>query len=56
MKLTSHFMIMGQKLDINYKNYCIERVYFRLQTSDFRLQTLDVGFLLPNYTIFNANI
>ena len=36
-------MIMGQKLDINYEDYCIERVCFRLQTSDFRLQTSDFG-------------
>ncbi len=52
MKLTSNFMIMEQKLDINYENYCIEREFvldFRLETSDLRLQTLDVRFLLSHY-------
>ena len=71
MKLTSNFMIMRQKLDINYENYCIERVCFRLQTSDFRLQTLDFRLRTSDFrlwtldfcfhiiffpTIFNANI
>ena len=54
VKLTSNFMIMGQKLDVNYENYCIEREFvleFRLRTSDFRLRTSDFGLQTLNFRL-----